>query len=126
VSYFRDPQDLTSFAHLRAFANGLYECQRSALLAVQAHFSTSSRPAIVSMPAGSGKTEVMIALASGPQARRVPAIEPATVLRRQTADRFEGMRVFRQLGIVSDDLDPSRTHCVQHICEAAESRLTNT
>lgn len=102
------------------FAAGLHNCQQGALLAVCAHFTASDRPAILSMPTGSGKTEVMTGLAFALRARRVLAVEPSIVLRGQTADRFRDMRVFRELRIVPKDLGQPRTLCVEHICAEPE------
>lgn len=120
MSFFATAQDRTPLGELSSFATGLYECQKGALLAVYAHFSASDRPAIVSMPTGSGKTELMIALAFALQPRRVLVVEPATVLRQQTAERFQRMDVFRRLGIIPDDLASPRTQCVEHVCRGPE------
>lgn len=116
MSYFAEALDRTALGDLSSFGSGLYSCQKGALMAVCAHFSASDRPAIVSMPTGSGKTEVMIALAFVLGAQRVLVIEPATVLRRQTAERFRRMSIFRQLGVVCDELGPPNSRCVEHIC----------
>ena len=120
MTFFLDDNERLVSHNTVPFAAGLYKCQEGALLAVYAHFTASNHPAIVSMPTGSGKTEVMIGLAFALRARRVLVVEPSTVLRRQTADRFREMQVFRDLGIVPDDLGQPRTLCVEHICAGPE------
>ena len=88
MAYFQDNSDYLAFRNTTSFTSGLHKCQEGALLAVYAHFTASRHPAIVSMPTGSGKTEAMIGLSFVLRANRVLFVEPSTVLRRQTADRF--------------------------------------
>jgi superfamily II DNA or RNA helicase len=85
--------------HSTAFnvlAGGLRECQIGGFCAARAHFSTSNDPCLISMPTGSGKTGLMMALSFGFKARRALVISPAAVLRRQIATEFTSLRVLRE------------------------------
>src|SRR6266481_8624298 len=77
-------------------AGTLIECQVGGFCAARAHFSTSTDPCLISMPTGSGKTGLMMALSFGFKARRVLVISPARVLRRQVATQFKTLEVLRQ------------------------------
>ncbi len=85
----------------RADASGLRRAQRGAVHAVVAHLTTSStRPATVVMPTGTGKTEAMLTLAVAMAPRRLLVVVPGDSLRTQTATKFETLGLLAQLGIV--------------------------
>ncbi len=81
-----------------ALAAGLRECQIGAFCAVRAHFSVSKEPCVISLPTGSGKTGLMMALAFGLKANRVLVISPAEVLRTQTGVKFRKLEELRNAG----------------------------
>lgn len=85
-----------------ALAPGLRECQIGAFCAVRAHFSVSSEPCVISLPTGSGKTGLMMALAFGLKAHRSLIISPAEVLRVQTGDKFRTLEDLRLAGAVPE------------------------
>jgi superfamily II DNA or RNA helicase len=85
---------------------GLRPPQIGALHAVAAHWSLSREPAIVVMPTGTGKTEVMLAVTVESRGERVLVIVPTDALRQQTADKFREYGLLRKLGIVSDIHNP--------------------
>lgn len=74
--------------HFNPLASGLRECQIGAFCAVRSHFSISDEPCVVSLPTGSGKTALMMALSFGLKVQRVLVINPAEVLRLQTCEKF--------------------------------------
>lgn len=87
-------------------APGLRLPQAGALHAIAAHWSTGSEKALVVMPTGTGKTEVMIAATVEAACERVLIIVPSDALRLQTANRFASYSVLKQLGTVVDLPNP--------------------
>lgn len=85
---------------------GLRAPQIGALHAIAAHWSLSKDPAIIVMPTGTGKTEVMLAITVESRGDRILVIVPTDALRQQTADKFREYGLLRKLGIVVDVLNP--------------------
>lgn len=67
---------------------GLRSPQMGALHAVHAHWSTSSDPATIVMPTGTGKTETMLAILVSTPCERVLVVVPTDALRTQLAEKF--------------------------------------
>jgi superfamily II DNA or RNA helicase len=88
------------FTHFNPLAKGLRECQIGAFCAVRSHFSIWDEPCVISLPTGSGKTALMMALCFGFKARRVLIINPAEVLRLQTCNKFEVLDDLRTAGAI--------------------------
>lgn len=84
----------------QVLAPGLRLPQSGALHAIAAHWTTGTDRALVVMPTGTGKTEVMIASAVEAACERVLIIVPSDALRLQTADRFASYSVLEKLGTV--------------------------
>lgn len=85
---------------------GLRSPQIGALHAIAAHWSLSKDPAIVVMPTGTGKTEVMLAVTIESRGDRILVIVPTDALRQQTADKFREYGLLRKLGIIGDIQNP--------------------
>ncbi len=85
---------------------GLRAPQIGALHAIAAHWSLSKDSAIIVMPTGTGKTEVMLAITVESRGDRILVIVPTDALRQQTADKFREYGLLRKLGIVTDVLNP--------------------
>ena len=85
---------------------GLRPPQIGALHAIAAHWSLSKDPAIVVMPTGTGKTEVMLAVTVESRGDRILTIVPTDALRQQTADKFREYGLLRSLGIVTNVKNP--------------------
>jgi len=85
---------------------GLRSPQIGALHAIAAHWSLSNDPAIVVMPTGTGKTEVMLAVTVESRGNRILVIVPTDALRQQTADKFREYGLLRLLGIVTEIQNP--------------------
>lgn len=79
---------------------GLREPQVGALHAIAAHWTLSSDAALVVMPTGTGKTEVIMAASVAAACPRLLVIVPTDALRTQTADKFEVYGVLQQIGVV--------------------------
>ncbi len=80
--------------------------QLGALHAIASHWTLVRDPALVIMPTGTGKTEVMIAAALASQSSRVLVIVPTDALRQQTADKFLSYGVLGRLGVIADIPNP--------------------
>jgi hypothetical protein len=65
---------------------GFRLAQIAATHSVSAHFFNSDQPAIVTMPTGSGKTTVLMALAFVLRAQRVLILTPSRLVREQIAE----------------------------------------
>lgn len=85
---------------------GLRSPQIGALHAIAAHWSLRSDPAIIVMPTGTGKTEVMLAVTVESRGNRILVLVPTDALRQQTADKFREYGLLRKLGIVSEVKNP--------------------
>ena len=85
-----------------AFIVELRTPQAGALHAIAAHWTVGREPAIVVMPTGTGKTEVMIAAAVAAGCERLLVIVPTDALREQTARKFQAYGPLQKIGVVSD------------------------
>jgi superfamily II DNA or RNA helicase len=85
---------------------GLRIPQIGALHAIAAHWSLSSERALVVMPTGTGKTEVMIAAGVADAAKRILIIVPTDPLRSQTAEKFLNYGLLKRLGIIGNYPNP--------------------
>lgn len=74
--------------------------QIGALHAVAAHWSISNKPALVVMPTGTGKTEVMLACLLMRAPKRLLVLVPSDALRAQTVNKFIRLGVLPQLGVL--------------------------
>lgn len=81
---------------------GLRTAQSGALHAIAAHWTLTDTPALVVMPTGTGKTEVMIAAAIDSSCNRLLVIVPSNALRQQTADKFSTYGILQKIGVIDD------------------------
>jgi superfamily II DNA or RNA helicase len=79
---------------------GLRTPQLGALHAIAAHWSISQQSAIIVMPTGTGKTEVMLATTVSTPCSTVLVVVPSDALRTQTAKKFQTLGVLRAIGVV--------------------------
>jgi superfamily II DNA or RNA helicase len=98
------PELLNSDGSLHQY--GLRRPQIGALHAIAAHWTLSKEKAMVVMPTGTGKTEVMIACSVAAASNRVLIIVPTDALRQQTADKFLSYGLLSQLGIIENLPNP--------------------
>ena len=82
---------------------GLRSPQIGALHAIAAHWTVSSAPALVVMPTGTGKTEVMLATMVMRRPKRLLVIVPSDLLRQQTMGKFASLGVLQKVGVLSKD-----------------------
>lgn len=86
------------------------ECQVGAAWATLAHFTSSSEPALISMPTGSGKTALMMMLSFLLKAERVIIVTPSVALRGQTAAKFGSVVDLKSAGAYPATLCGPRVH----------------
>ncbi|HTL66657.1 MAG TPA: DEAD/DEAH box helicase family protein [Lacunisphaera sp.] len=82
---------------------GLRPPQIGALHAIAAHWTVSSAPALVVMPTGTGKTEVMLAAMIMSRPKRLLVIVPSDLLRQQTMGKFATLGVLQKVGALGPD-----------------------
>lgn len=82
--------------------DGLRLPQVGALHAIASHWTLGREPAMLVMPTGTGKTEVMIAATLAAQSERVLIIVPTDALRHQTAEKFLSYGLLQRIGIIDD------------------------
>jgi len=85
---------------------GLRLPQIGALHSIAAHWSLSKESAVVVMPTGTGKTEVMLALSVESYGNRVLVVVPTDALRQQTVDKYREYGLLRRLGVLTDVKNP--------------------
>lgn len=96
----------TSWTHALQFREedktspGFRRPQIGALHAVAAHFSASTKPALVVMPTGTGKTEVMLSCMIMGKPKRLLVLIPSDALRTQTLHKFIRLGVLPTLGVL--------------------------
>lgn len=74
---------------------GLRRPQVGALHAALAHITSSTEPATIVMPTGTGKTETMLAIYAHERLERLMVVVPTDALRDQIAGKFETMGVLQ-------------------------------
>jgi superfamily II DNA or RNA helicase len=86
--------------------SGLRTPQAGALHAIAAHRTLGKDPALVVMPTGTGKTEVMMATTVDSQSNRVLVVVPTDALRAQTADKFLSYGELKRIGVLGGISNP--------------------
>lgn len=77
---------------------GLRKPQIGAVHAVHAHWASSSEPATIVMPTGTGKTDTMIAIIVSALCEKVAVVVPTDALRTQLAGKFLTLGVLKTPG----------------------------
>lgn len=80
---------------------GLRPPQIGALHALAAHRTVSTKPSLIVMPTGTGKTEVMIASMLMMRPKHLLVLVPTDALRVQTARKFARLGVLREARVLS-------------------------
>ncbi|UFX83388.1 DEAD/DEAH box helicase [Candidatus Absconditicoccus praedator] len=76
----------------------LRKCQKGAIYGVLSHWTISTKPGIVVMPTGTGKTETLISLILYAKLNNILIIVPSDVLRKQTYEKI------LELGVLKENL----------------------
>lgn len=80
--------------------------QRGAIGRLIGHWSTSSQPALISLPTGAGKTAVALTTPYLVAPQRVLVLVPTRQLRRQTVVAFQTQQVLRAIGALLSQDNP--------------------
>lgn len=104
MSYFSDHYGSLSYPVATGPNPGLYNAQLGAIHALASHVTVDDRPAIVTMPTGSGKTAVLMMLPFILRATRALVITPSRLVRGQIAEDFEALRTLREIGVLPNDI----------------------
>lgn len=88
MSYFIDNYNEIHYPIDTETQPGLRNCQLGAIHSLAAHFTNHTESAIVNMPTGSGKTEVLLMSPFVLQAHRTLIVVPSVVLRDQIANKI--------------------------------------
>lgn len=80
---------------------GLREPQIGALHPILGHWRSSSDPATVVMPTGTGKTETMLATMISERIKRLLVVVPTVALREQISEKFITLGWLKHFGIVN-------------------------
>lgn len=81
--------------------SGLRPPQIGAIHAIQAHCITSTEPATIVLPTGTGKTETMLSVMVARRCTRILVIVPSVPLRTQISGKFRTMGLLKDIGVVS-------------------------
>jgi len=108
MSYFSDQYQNLSYPIATPTTAGLYNAQNGAIHALASHFTTDDRPAIVTMPTGSGKTAVLMMLPFVLKSVRTLVITPSKLVRGQIFEDFESLRTLREIGVLPDGISLPR------------------
>lgn len=80
---------------------GLRKPQIGAIHAALGHWTSSTLPATIVMPTGTGKTETMLALLVVAEIDRLLVVVPSDALRTQISEKFLGLGVLKACGSVA-------------------------
>ncbi|MDP3720058.1 MAG: DEAD/DEAH box helicase family protein [Acidobacteriota bacterium] len=100
---YREEREADAVAPARL---GLRLPQVGALHAIASHWTVNDDPALVVMPTGTGKTEVMMAAAIASRCRRLLVVVPTDALRTQTAEKFESYGLLEKIGVITGMPNP--------------------
>lgn len=128
MSYFAEQYEQLRWNLDRPGRPGLRAPQAGALHALAAHFShtrfgsrvVGRESAIVTMPTGSGKTAVLMALPYLLEAQRVLVVTPSRLVREQIADDFAQLGVLRRLGMLNESVPTPDVRSVSSRIVAAD------
>jgi len=104
MSYFADQYSRLSYPKVTNTNPGLYNAQFGAIHALAAHFTIDDRPAIVTMPTGSGKTAVLMMLPFVLKSARTLIITPSKLVRGQITEDFETLKTLREISVLPDNI----------------------
>lgn len=104
MPYFADHYEEVSYPLSNGDEPGLYNAQVGAIHALGAHYTIDERPAIVTMPTGSGKTAVLMILPFLLRSVRELVVTPSRLVRGQIAEDFSTLKTPRDIGVVPAEI----------------------
>lgn len=100
---------------------GLRSPQIGALHATIAHWKTTNSPATIVLPTGLGKTETMLAVTISQSLERVLIVVPTDALREQITNKFLGLGLLKELGVVGKNVQFPVVGTLEHQLKSAEN-----
>ncbi|MGC1605357.1 MAG: DEAD/DEAH box helicase family protein [Candidatus Acidiferrum sp.] len=113
MSYFSTHYDKLRFPLSGSNPSGFRAAQVAAIHAVSSHFFNSRQAAVVTMPTGSGKTTVLMALAFVLRAERVLILTPSRLVREQIAENFGALVDLKKIEALPLDLPTPRVFATE-------------
>lgn len=97
-------------------ASGLRAPQIGALHAIGSHWSLSNKLATISMPTGTGKTEVMLSVLYSliEPGDKLLIIVPNKALLEQTVNKFLKLGILKKIGVIPKGVDNSVVGIIRH------------
>jgi len=111
MSYFTDRALALQLPEATETTPGFRPAQLGAIHAAASHFTLHDVPGIITLPAGVGKTGVILALPFLLRAQRVLVVAPSKMLRDQLADGATGLGLFKKIGALPEAFLPPTVHC---------------
>src|SRR5882757_6364872 len=121
MGYFSIHYDKLRFPITDARPPGFRLAQIAAIHAVSAHFFNSKQSAVVTMPTGSGKTTVLMALAFVLRAERVLILTPSRLVREQIAEDFGALVDLKKIEALPLDLVSPRVFVTEETIGSDEA-----
>lgn len=121
MSYFSEQYGKLTFPIAGNGKAGLRPSQIAASHAVSAHFFGSTQPAIITMPTGSGKTAIILALPFLLRATRVLILTPSRLVREQIAENFSALADLKKIEALPVDLTAPKVFVTEHAITSNEA-----
>ncbi len=99
---------------------GLRSPQIGALYSTLAHWKITNSPATIVIPTGIGKTETMLSLIVHQQLERVLVVVPTDALREQITDKFLGLGLLKDLGVIKNNTQFPIVGTLEHRLKTVE------
>ncbi|HEU5226343.1 MAG TPA: DEAD/DEAH box helicase family protein [Ktedonobacteraceae bacterium] len=99
---------------------GLRNAQLGAIHAIASHFSLKDKPAIISLPTGSGKTAVLMMAPYLLGSKRVLVVTPSKLVRAQIADDYRSLNTLKKLGVFDVGVPSPKVHEVTSVITTVE------
>lgn len=121
MSYFSDAHDNIRYVYSKGDEQpGLRKSQIGALHAISSHFTIQSRPALVVLPTGAGKTAVLMLTPYVLSAKRVLVITPSRFVREQILLDFQNLRTLKYTKSIPETLLPPAIYENKNVLNSPE------
>lgn len=121
MSYFNDAHDSIRYVLSRGDEKpGLRKSQIGALHAISSHFTIQSRPALVVLPTGAGKTAVLMLTPYILSARRALVITPSRFVREQISLDYQNLRTLKYTKSVPEVLSAPNIYENKKVIDSLE------
>lgn len=105
MSHFSDHYEFLTYPSAMN-GKGLYNAQAGAIHSIASHFTVDERPAIVTMPTGSGKTAVLMMTPYVLKSNRILVITPSKLVRNQICEEFSSLQTLLETGVFPEGTPP--------------------